>query len=336
MSAEQIAPRRILVTGTGANPGFGLARSLTRLGHQVIAADANPLAPGFLLPQVVPQVIPPADDQGYRARMAGLCRALAVDAVVPAIENDLPPLLRMSSRLEEIGVRMWLPEPASVHACIDKAAFHRVLTRHGVPTPRSWWGDTLDRVPENRQLVVKPRRGHGAQQVHFVEKKEHALLLSEVVPDALVQERVHGTEFTADCLVDRTGRASVILRRRDLVKAGLAAVSTTFQDAAVLDLVRRALRAVRAEGLCCVQGFVQDNGQVTITELNVRIAGGFPLTEAAGADLVGQMVNGLFGLAIDHDRLTYRTGVFLANYVETLAVGETTDLKRAAMNGVPT
>ncbi|WP_211271587.1 ATP-grasp domain-containing protein, partial [Streptomyces exfoliatus] len=162
------------------------------------------------------------------------------------------------------------------------------------------------------------------------------LLLSEVVPGALVQERVHGTEFTADCLVDRTGRASVILRRRDLVKAGLAAVSTTFQDAVVLDLVRRVLRAVRAEGLCCVQGFVQDDGQVTITELNVRIAGGFPLTEAAGADLVGQMVNGLFGLPIDHDRLTYRTGVFLANYVETLAVGETTDLKRAAMNGVPT
>ncbi|MFE9831951.1 hypothetical protein ACFYPK_25335 [Streptomyces halstedii] len=120
------------------------------------------------------------------------------------------------------------------------------------------------------------------------------------------------------------------------MKAGLAAVSTTFQDAGVLDLVGRALRAVRAEGLCCVQGFVQDDGQVTITELNVRIAGGFPLTEAAGADLVGQMVNGLFGLPIDHDRLTYRTGVFLANYVETLALGETTDLKRAAMNGVPT
>ncbi|MFB7296640.1 ATP-grasp domain-containing protein [Streptomyces rubiginosohelvolus] len=336
MLADPIAPRRILVTGTGANPGFGLARSLTRLGHRVIAADANPLAPGFLLPQVVPQVIPTADDQDYRARMTELCRALAVHAVVPAIENDLPPLLRMSSRLGENGVRMWLPEPASVHACIDKAAFHRVLTEHGVPTPRSWWGDALDRVPENTQLVVKPRRGHGAQHVHFVEKKEHALLLSELVPDAMVQERVYGTEFTADCLVDRTGRASAILRRRDLVKAGLAAVSTTFHDATVLDLVLAALRAVRAEGLCCVQGFVQADGQVTITELNVRIAGGFPLTEAAGADLVGQMVNGLFGLPVDHDRLTYRTGVFLTNYVETLAVGETTDLKRIAMNGVTT
>ncbi|MFF4083389.1 ATP-grasp domain-containing protein [Streptomyces sp. NPDC001777] len=328
MPADQIVPRRILVTGTGANPGFGLARSLARLGHRVIAADANPLAPGLLLPEVVPQVIPSADDPDYGARMAGLCRALAVEAVVPAIENDLPPLLGMIPRLEESGVRMWLPDPASVHMCIDKAAFHEVLTEHGVPTPRSWWGDTLDQVPEDVELVVKPRRGHGAQHVHFVEKREHALLLSELVPRAMVQERLHGTEFTADCLVDRTGRASAILRRRDLVKAGLAAVSTTFHDAAVLALVRATLGVVRAEGLCCVQGFVKGNGQVAITELNVRIAGGFPLSEAAGADLVGQMVSGLFGQQVDHDRLAYRAGVFLANYVETLTVGDAADLGR--------
>ncbi|MFD9100307.1 hypothetical protein ACFVZN_04470 [Streptomyces virginiae] len=105
-------------------------------------------------------------------------------------------------------------------------------------------------------------------------------------------------------------------------------MSTTFDDPDVHDLVVRTLGAVAARGLCCVQGFVLGDGTVTITELNVRIAGGFPLTEAAGADLVGQMVNGLFGLPIDHRRLVYRTGVFLTNYVETLAVGNATELER--------
>ncbi|MFG2111368.1 ATP-grasp domain-containing protein [Streptomyces sp. NPDC048718] len=331
MATDQIEARRILVTGVGANPGFALTRSLTRMGcHHVVAADANPLAPGFLLPCITPQRIPLATDPGYCARLAELCRMHKVDAIVPAIENDLPPLLRMAARLKEAEVRLWLPEPASVHACIDKAAFHQVLTEHGVPTPRSWWGDTLGQVPDDTELVVKPRCGHGAQHVHFVDNRRHALMLDELVPDALVQQRVHGVEFTADCLVDRSGRASAILRRRDLVKAGLAAVSTTFHDPAVLDLVRSTLRAVRAEGLCCVQGFIQDNGAITITELNVRIAGGFPLTEAAGADLVGQMVRGLFGLPVDHSRLTYRPGMYLTNYVETLSVGDAADLERTA------
>ncbi|MFI0977794.1 ATP-grasp domain-containing protein [Streptomyces sp. NPDC021093] len=335
MSADQAAhPRRILVTGVGANPGFALARSLTRLGHTVVAADANPLAPGLLLPAVVPQVIPRADDPHYPHVMTRVCRDLAVDAMVAGIENDLPPLVDMAPQLDADGVRLWLPDAASVRACIDKAAFHQVLTEHRIATPRTWRPEAIGQVPDGTELVVKPRRGHGAQNVHFVTQRDHARVLCELVPDPLVQERVHGSEFTADCLVDRTGRASVILRRRDLVKAGLAAVSSTFDDPVVKALVVKTLGAVQSRGVSCVQGFVPEDGAVTITELNVRIAGGFPLAEAAGADLVGQMVNGLFGLPIDHDRLTYRAGVFLTNYVETLAVGDVAELEtRAAARG---
>ncbi|KJY42434.1 hypothetical protein VR41_07805 [Streptomyces sp. NRRL B-1568] len=328
-------PRRILVTGVGANPGFGLTRSLTRLGHKVVAADANPLAPGFLLPDVVPQVIPRATEPEYPSVMAGTCRDLAVDAVVACIEHDIPPLVDMLPQLDADGVRLWLPDAASVCCCIGKAAFYEVLTEHGISTPRTWRPEAIDQVPDRTELVVKPRRGHGAQNVHFVHRRDHARVLCELVPEPVVQERVHGSEFTADCLVDRAGRASVILRRRNLVKAGLAAVSTTFDDSTVRDLVVKTLGAVRARGVCCVQGFICD-GAVVITELNVRIAGGFPLAEAVGADLVGQMVNGLFGLPVDHDRLTYRTGVFLTNYVETLAVGDVAELERtAAAKGAP-
>ncbi|MFK0223775.1 ATP-grasp domain-containing protein [Streptomyces vinaceus] len=330
MSTDPHTPRKIMVTGVGANPGFGLARSLTRLGHTVIAADANRLAPGFLLPSVLPRVIPLASDPDYARTVAGLCRELGVEAVVAGIEPDLEPLTQMAPQLDADGVRLWLPDTWSVHACTDKALFHRVLTKHGIATPRTWQPQDIDQVPDGCELVVKPRRGHGAQNVHFVRRREHARVLCELVPEPIVQERIHGWEFTADCLVDRTGHASVILRRRDLVKAGLAAVSTTFDDANVRDLVAQTLGAVGVRGVCCVQGFVSGDGTITITEINLRIAGGFPLTEAAGADLVGQMVNGLFGLPVDHNRLTYRTGVFLTNYTETLAVGDIAELERTA------
>ncbi|MFF5505860.1 aminotransferase class I/II-fold pyridoxal phosphate-dependent enzyme [Streptomyces roseolus] len=322
MHSSDDPARRILVTGVGANPGFGLTRSLTRLGHTVVAADAHPLAPGFLLPAVIPQVIPLASDPQYSDVMERVCRDLTVEAVVAGIEHDLVPLVAMRPRLKAAGVRVWLPDAESVQACIDKAAFHAVLTANDIPCPRTWLPEQIDEIPDGTELVVKPARGHGAQGVHFVNRREHARVLCELAPAAVVQERLHGREFTADCLVDRDGTASVILRRRDLVKAGLAAVSTTFDDTVVRDLVVRTLHAVRARGVCNVQGFVSADGAVAITELNMRIAGGFPLAEAAGADLVGQMVNGLFGRPVDHGRLTYKTGRVLTNYVETLAVGD--------------
>ncbi|MEU9397601.1 ATP-grasp domain-containing protein [Streptomyces sp. NPDC048324] len=316
------------MTGVGANPGFGLSRSLLRLGHQVVAVDAHPLAPGLQLDGVLPHVILRADAPDYSDTMIKLCRNLGVEGIVAGIENDLPPLLELAPRLKGEGVWLWLPDAESVHDCIDKARFHHALARHGIPTPRTWTAEDLDMLPADTPLVVKPRRGHGAQNVHMVTSHRHARLLCELVPAPIVQERVYGTEFTADCLVDRNGRASVILRRRDLVKAGLAAVSTTFEDATARHAVLRTLSAVRAAGLCCVQGFTLEDGSVTITELNVRVAGGFALSEAAGADLIGQMVNGLFGLPVDHNRLTYRTGRFLTHYTETLRVGDAAELAR--------
>ncbi|MFJ9518017.1 ATP-grasp domain-containing protein [Kitasatospora sp. NPDC101801] len=320
------AQRRIVVTGVGASPGFDLARSLQRLGHHVIVTDAQPLASGLLLPDTTPRVTPRADDPRYPAAMLELCRETHADALIVGIEPDLLPALRMRRTLATAGVRVWLPSANSVQACLDKASFQRVLAEHEVPTPRSWLPDQLDQVPTGLELVVKPRRGHGAQNVHFPTTPEQARVLCELVPEPLVQERLHGEEFTADCLVDRAGTASVVLRRRSLVKAGLAAVSVTFHDEQVAELVRRTLAVVGAAGLCCVQGFVTDRGSepVVITEVNVRVAGGFALTEAAGADLVGQCVNGLFGLPVNHDRLAYRSGVFLTKYTETLAIGDVT------------
>ncbi|WP_062651486.1 ATP-grasp domain-containing protein [Streptomyces maremycinicus] len=326
MPTDQSARYRILVTGVGANPGISLTRSLTRLGHQVVAADSNPLAPGFFLPGVVAQAIPRADDPGYGSIMRGLCRDLRVDAIVPGIENDLPPLLNLQPLLKTDGVRLWLPDADSVHDCIDKFRFHRLLTERGIPTPRTWQPADIDQIPDGTDLIVKPSRGHGAQHFHPVATREDLPLLCNLVPEALIQERLYGAEFTADCLIDREERASVILRRRNLVKHGLSAVSTTFDDDAVRGRVVDTLRAVRAAGLCCVQGFIADDAQVTITELNVRAAGGFALTEAAGADLVAQMVRGLFNLPVDHDRLTYRPGMFLASATETLHVGDANEL----------
>lgn len=246
MAAQKTArARRIVVTGVGANPGFGLTRSLQRLGHQLICTDAEPLAPGLLLPDTIGRVSPRADHPAYAAHMIRVCRETRADAIVVGIENDLTPLLSAQRTLAQNGVRMWLPTAASVQTCLDKAAFHQALTNHGIPTPRSVLPHRLhDLSPETDEFVVKPRRGHGAQNVHFCYTPEQARVLCELVPDALVQERIRGAEFTADCLVDRAGRASVILRRRDLVKGGLSVVATTFRDDRVEARVQQTLTAV--------------------------------------------------------------------------------------------
>lgn len=316
-------PHRILVTGIGGAPGFDLARSLMKRGCHIIGTDANPLASGLLLPGITPRIMAPAGHPDYGADLLELCRDLRPDAILSTVEQELAQLVAMQEPLGDLGVRTWLPDIRAVDACADKARLYVVLTEHRIPTPRTSLPHEIDKIPDGHPLVVKPRRGQGTKDVHFCWTKNQAKTLCELVPEPIVQEKADGREFTADCLVDRSGRASVILRYRLVVKGGLSMVSRTFHDGAVTDLVKETLTAVGAVGACCAQGFVSDSGErVTITELNARVAGGFPVSEAAGADLVGQTLNGLFGLPVDHDRLGYKPGICLTRYIETLATGE--------------
>ncbi|KAB8168005.1 ATP-grasp domain-containing protein [Streptomyces sp. 3MP-14] len=322
---------RVVVTGVGGAPGFDLARSLMRRGCTVIGTDSDPLASGLLLP-LAARVVPPADHPDYPTQLLTLCTEFEADALLSTVEAELPHLLRLCPKLTALGVRTWLPSTGAVTACLDKAVFHSVLVRHGLPTPNTFLPHQLAELPGDMALVVKPRRGQGAKDVYYCNTPGQARVLCELVTDPIVQEHVVGEEFTADCLVDDAGRASAILRRRLLVRNGLSMVSTTFHDEAVALRVKEVLAAVGMVGPCCVQGFRREipggEAQVVITEMNARVAGAFPLSEAAGADLVGQALNGLFGAAVDHTRLGYRSGVQLTKYVETLASGDAATLAK--------
>jgi len=318
------ASPRIMVTGVGGAPGFDLAAGLLRRGIDVIGLDADPLAPGLLIPGIIARVAASSADPDFPASLLGLCRELRPAALFSTVEVELPALIRLQHDLAGLGVRTWLPDAHGVQACIDKAAFHRVLTRRGLPVPRTWLPGEISEVPDSVPLVVKPRGGQGAKNVHFCSARHQARVLCELVPDPVIQEQVTGREFTADCLTDREGRASVILRWRLLVKGGLSVVSATFHDEDTARLVKNVLTAIGATGPCCVQGIIGDDGsrpRVQFLEANARFAGAFRASEAAGADLVGQALNGMLGIPVDHARLAYQPGIYLTKYTETLWSG---------------
>lgn len=333
--AADLTDRPILVTAVGGAPGFDLTRILLAGDYQVIAADADPYAAGLLLPGVTPQLLPLSGDDHYAAALLELCRTQRPAGLIATDEGEILRLIDVRKQIEALGVRTWLPSREAIDACHDKAAFYRQARRHDIATPRTWLPNQLDHIPDSLALVVKPRLGHGAKNVQFCHTAGQARALCELVDDPIVQQRITGTEFTADCLADRTGTVSVIPRRRLRVRNGLAVTAATFHDDQVAETVTATLAAVGMTGLCCVQGFLTDGpDRIVITEVNARIAGAFPISVAAGADLVGQFLNGLFALPVDHDRLRFTPETYLVKYVETLAAG-TMPLSAARPIGSP-
>jgi hypothetical protein len=139
---------RIMVTGVGGAPGFDLAVGLLRRGIDVIGLDADPLAPGLLIPSIIPRATCTADSPGYPAELLGLCAELRPVALFSTVEHELPALIRMRHDLAGLGVRTWLPDLDGARACLDKAAFCAALVRDGLPVPRTWLPHEIAQVPD--------------------------------------------------------------------------------------------------------------------------------------------------------------------------------------------
>lgn len=177
--------------------------------------------------------------------------------------------------------------------------------------------------------VVRPSVGRGSRGVRVVESPAqlaaaHAALTEAlagegnafgIAPVALVQTQAPGQELTADTLTDSDGTTvAVAARWRTQTKGGISTRGETFAHPEVTRQVAATLAAVGHTGPGCVQGFLTDDGQVTIIELNPRFGGGLPLTLAAGADLVEQYLRGMLGHPLEPDRLQARPGVRMSHY----------------------
>jgi carbamoyl-phosphate synthase large subunit len=137
-----------------------------------------------------------------------------------------------------------------------------------------------------------------------------------------VQTRVEGREFTVDALVDRDGSlAGAVPRWRIETKAGISVKGETFAHPRLVDTTATILHVVGLQGPANVQGFISDDGRVTLIEVNPRFSGALPLSLAAGADLVGEYVRAIEGHRIRRKRLTYRSGVRMIRYHEELFEG---------------
>ncbi|MFI1989126.1 ATP-grasp domain-containing protein [Actinoplanes sp. NPDC020271] len=303
--------RLVAVTGAGGPAGVAVIRALQAAGENVLALDANPDAVGLRLTAHA-AVLPRADQPGYAAALLAVIAGHHPAALIGTVAEEYAALIPLTGPLAELGTRTWIPEHAGI--CLDKIAFATTLHQAGVPHPvTAWTAETAHQVPG--PWVVKPARGRGSRDVILVDDPRDLSHAFAQVPEAIVQTRLTGREFTADALVDRDGRmVACVPRWREETRGGISVQGTTFASLAVTEVVAATLRAVRHTGPANVQGFVSELGDVTIVEVNPRFSGGLPLTLAAGADVVNTYLHGILNPHAALPSLGFRANLRMARH----------------------
>jgi carbamoyl-phosphate synthase large subunit len=261
--------------------------SLAELGvsGRMIATDISGTAPAGHVADLCLRA-PRVTSSEYVSAVKEICREHGVKLVVPLIDTELHVLAPHREEFARIGTELLVSSTRVTSVCLDKRRTHDFFIEAGVRTPRLLDIEATELDPNARYpFFMKPVEGSCSVGARRVNDKDELTFFSKRTDRPLLQELVHGDEYTMDILVDFRGRTRcVVPRLRMETRAGEISKGVTVKNHELIEAGRRVVDALReARGCITVQCFLPPGQPPVFIEINPRFGGGFPLSSAAGA-----------------------------------------------------
>jgi carbamoyl-phosphate synthase large subunit len=294
---------------------FRRAASSLALPLKVIACDVDPDLSAACHKADKAYAVPRCDDPGFVDALLILAREEGVRLIIPTIDPELEPLSEAVPRFQAIGTHVHVSPPATVSIARDKLLTARVLGEAGVPVPATMaLGDDMKAPADARwPLLMKPRGGsasRGLKVLHSV-----ADLPETVEEPMILQELLHGPEYTVNLFIDREGSLRCAVPHRRLrVRAGEVEKGRTERNQALAAITEALVGALEdARGVLCFQAIVDHKRGPVVFEINARFGGGYPLADHAGAHFARWLLEEATGRPVSaHD--SWREGVLMLRY----------------------
>lgn len=318
-----------IVTDGKYRSSIAAVRALHRAGYQVIVTQTR--ADVHAVPAVASSrccaafrwIDGAAADADYADRLAALLETYDRPVLFCVGAVTLNTVATQRERFAQVADFLIAPRPV-LDALNDKETVHARAQSLGIPVPRQYDGVT----PEHYPVVIKPHCGEkfglkAADRYAVADTPEaYAQLLARMQrydPAPIVQDRITGPGIGVSLLLDRDGRLICALCHRRIreypVTGGPSTCCESFYDAALIDRAYRLLHSFGFTGMAMVE-FKGD----CLLEVNPRVWGSFPMTEAAQSPFTAHYARAAAGERVTYAAQDYRPGVrmrFLLN--DTLA-----------------
>ena len=328
-----IEKRRLVIAVTGLNaidsPGPGVAviraiRECTDFETRIIGLSYEALEPGIYMHEFVDKTYqipyPSAGTESLFHRLEKIHEKEKIDLVIPNFDAELFNFIKLSPKLNNLGIRTFLPELDPFEAR-SKMLLHKFGKKHHLMVPEdrliyqaSELNDASDEL--DFPLVVKGKY-YDAVVVYNREEAQKAFfkLQTKWGLPIIAQKFIQGTEINIAALGDGNGNTiSVIpMRKLYITDKGKAWAGITIQDSSFIDLAHKFIRATKWRGGCELEIMQTTDGKSYIMEVNPRFPAWIYLTAAAGQNQPAALVKMAFGEPVD-PFINYEAGKMFIRY----------------------
>lgn len=290
-------PARVLVTGAGGSAAVSFLQAAVDTDVELWAADHNRYAAGlYMVPAERRVLLPEASAREFADRLLICCRAMAIDVIVPTLDDELLPIVAIRPRLAAAGIAILASSENAISSCLDRWLFAQACLKHNLPVPRT---RLLDRPMAlrgfGRPFVIRRRLSGGSWGAAVV--GEHS-----VAPDIplngsyVLQEYVGGDEYSVDVLAYRNGHvAAVVPRSCRRTHSGIAIAGSTIVDPELEELGRHVAQSLELTSVASVQVRREAGGGPKVIGLCPRFGSGTPLTVASGVNMPALSLGDVLG-----------------------------------------
>jgi carbamoyl-phosphate synthase large subunit len=306
--ARRAAPdhRNVLLTCAGRRTILARSFHAALAGNGLLYAADMSLEAAALRYADQRVLVPAVFDPGYIDCLLDICQRGGIALLIPLNDFELPLLAAARDRFAAVGTVVMVSSPEVIDICKDKWRTAAFLRASGLDFPATYL--TLDGAAAGLEsgeitfpLVIKPRCGSasvGVEIAHDLDELEATWFLGkrrlrrsifsqmhEPGKELIIQELLGTVEMGLDVVNDFSGRTAGVMARRKLgMRAGETDRAVTVDDPRLTELGWRVGAALGHDGMLDCDVMISPE-RVVILEMNARFGGGYPFSQAAGADV---------------------------------------------------
>lgn len=277
-------------------------------------------------------ITPPIYNKEYIPFLIDYCKANQINAILSCFDIDIPVLASHKKEFNEAGIQLVVSDYKPAEICNDKWLTFNKLKEMGIHTPETFIDINIvkQRLAENKlhfPLIMKPRWGMGSIGVMIIENIEeldvfYAKLHRDIFNTYLkyesqidtdkcivVQEMIKGQEYGLDILNDLNGEfVTIIAKKKIAMRAGETDIAEIIDSKDFWDVGKKLSEHLRHIGNLDADCFVNEDGEISVLELNCRFGGQYPFSHLSGADFPKQIIEWLKGNPTRQEYITARIG----------------------------
>ncbi len=261
-----------------------------RNGGLIYGSDISINAPGlYSVNHSV--ILPHSSSSEFIDVVSSFCIEKKIDLLIPTIDPDLVFLDKYRDELKDRcpDLRLLLSPSFTIQHSRDKRLSRLLFKKLGAHVPQS-----ISKMPPQMKfpVFVKPFNGSAGIGAQVVSTYDEFITLVNQNSSLMIEEVIHGPEYTVDVLCDFKGRPLFsVARKRIKVRGGEVCQGVIERNEILEELAKNLAAGFNCQGPVTLQFRSPEQGQFVAMELNARMGGGLPLTIAGGASWPGWILD---------------------------------------------